>query len=458
MIDVDDLAADRPKSHARGQPGLRRPAQDASRTLALFPGDAAPARRRRAGANLKSGGQRFVLDLRAARRLPRLHDRGLRAKVGFDFDVKGKFVGTAGRPRPARGAEYAPPSRPMAFRRALGTFDATMLVVGGIIGAGIFVNPYLVAQRLPSAGLDPRGLDRRRRDRAGRRLRLRRARGRSSRRPGGEYVYLREAYHPLVALPLRLGLASHDPGRRPRRGRDHVLAVRPAASPGRRGADPTPLAIAAIAVVALVNVAGVKPGSRLLNVLVLLKIVALAVLILRRPLARAATRRAPPPLATVDAPRRHAARLRRRARPDPLLVRRLAERQPAGGGDPRAPRAPCRARSSPGRCLVIVVYVLVNVVYLVTLGARRPRGDGHARRRRRAPPLRARARTRWITAAIAVSTFGFLDLTLLGPTRIYYAMARDGVFFRSLGAAPPALRDAAPGDPAAGRSGRSSWC
>ena len=40
----------------------------------------------------------------------------------------------------------------MAFRRALGTFDATMLVVGGIIGAGIFVNPYLVAQRLPSAG------------------------------------------------------------------------------------------------------------------------------------------------------------------------------------------------------------------------------------------------------------------------------------------------------------------
>ena len=40
----------------------------------------------------------------------------------------------------------------MSFRRALGTFDATMLVVGGIIGAGIFINPYLVAQRLPSAG------------------------------------------------------------------------------------------------------------------------------------------------------------------------------------------------------------------------------------------------------------------------------------------------------------------
>lgn len=41
----------------------------------------------------------------------------------------------------------------MAFRRALTCFDATMVVVGGIIGAGIFINPYLVAQRLPSAGL-----------------------------------------------------------------------------------------------------------------------------------------------------------------------------------------------------------------------------------------------------------------------------------------------------------------
>jgi APA family basic amino acid/polyamine antiporter len=32
-------------------------------------------------------------------------------------------------------------------------FDATMLVVGGIIGAGIFLNPAVVAQRAPTAGL-----------------------------------------------------------------------------------------------------------------------------------------------------------------------------------------------------------------------------------------------------------------------------------------------------------------
>jgi APA family basic amino acid/polyamine antiporter len=35
---------------------------------------------------------------------------------------------------------------------------------------------------------------------------------------------------------------------------------------------------------------------------------------------------------------------------------------------------------------------------------------------------------RFLAAAIAVSTFGFLDLSLLAQTRISYAMARDGLF------------------------------
>lgn len=87
----------------------------------------------------------------------------------------------------------------MSLRRDLGAFDATMVVVGGIIGGGIFINPYLVAQRLPTAGwilgawafggvvalagalafaelaaLVPSA--------------------------GGEYAYLREAYHPIVGF------------------------------------------------------------------------------------------------------------------------------------------------------------------------------------------------------------------------------------------------------------------
>ena len=39
------------------------------------------------------------------------------------------------------------------FKRALGPFDAVMIVIGGIIGSGIFINPYIVAQRLDSPTL-----------------------------------------------------------------------------------------------------------------------------------------------------------------------------------------------------------------------------------------------------------------------------------------------------------------
>ena len=34
----------------------------------------------------------------------------------------------------------------MQFARKLTLFDATMIVISGVIGSGIFINPYLVAQ------------------------------------------------------------------------------------------------------------------------------------------------------------------------------------------------------------------------------------------------------------------------------------------------------------------------
>jgi APA family basic amino acid/polyamine antiporter len=46
----------------------------------------------------------------------------------------------------------------------------------------------------------------------------------------------------------------------------------------------------------------------------------------------------------------------------------------------------------------------------------------------------------FVTAAIAVSTFGFLDLAILAPTRVYYAMAADRVFFPALAALHPRYR------------------
>ena len=94
----------------------------------------------------------------------------------------------------------------------------------------------------------------------------------------------------------------------------------------------------------------------------------------------------------------------------------------------REPRRTLPRALVAGTLIVLAVYVLVNVVYLATLGR-----DGLAATATPAADAVRRlfgpGAERWIAAAIAVSTFGFLDLTLLAPTRIYYAMARDGVFF-----------------------------
>src|SRR5213075_1556897 len=40
------------------------------------------------------------------------------------------------------------PIRPTTSK--LGLFDATMIVMGGIVGSGIFINPYVVARQVPS--------------------------------------------------------------------------------------------------------------------------------------------------------------------------------------------------------------------------------------------------------------------------------------------------------------------
>ena len=37
--------------------------------------------------------------------------------------------------------------------RRLGLFDATMIVMGGIIGSGIFINPYVVARQVHTPAL-----------------------------------------------------------------------------------------------------------------------------------------------------------------------------------------------------------------------------------------------------------------------------------------------------------------
>jgi APA family basic amino acid/polyamine antiporter len=185
----------------------------------------------------------------------------------------------------------------------------------------------------------------------------------------------------------------------------------------------------------VVNYLGVKPGSRLLNVLVILKVAALGVLIAAGAVAPAfdgwwtATRGAAEGAAST--PVAFGAAL------VPILF--------AYGGwqnanyvaeEIREPQRNLPLSLVAGTLSVVVIYVTVNTVYLRALGL-----DGLAATM---TPASTAAATLFgplgdgfVTAAIAVSTFGFLNLAILAPTRVYYAMAADRVFFPALAALHP---------------------
>jgi len=314
----------------------------------------------------------------------------------------------------------------MAFRKALGAFDATMLVVGGIIGAGIFINPYLVAQRLSSGGLVIGAWC------AGGAIAAAGALAFAELaalfpRTGGEYEYLAQAYHPIVGFLFGWssllmiqggGLAAVS----------ITFAQYARRLAGGPPGNPVPIAVAALLLLALVNILGVKPGSRLLNALVVLKVGALAAIIGGGLLAGGS----PPPVPAVTAPPGGAGLTAFGAALVPILFS-YGGWQSANvvSEEIRGSRRILPIALMAGTAIVILVYVLVNVVYLRALGreglaaTQTPAADAVAR-------LFGPGAERLLAAAIAISTFGFLDLTLLAPTRISYAMARDGIFFAPL--------------------------
>jgi APA family basic amino acid/polyamine antiporter len=318
----------------------------------------------------------------------------------------------------------------VTFRRALGPFDATMVVIGAIIGSGIFINPYIVAQRLPTASLVLAAWV------AGGIVALIGALiyaelGALFPRVGGQYAYLRDGWHPLAGFLYGWGLLVVIES-----GAVAAVAITFAQYTlrliGRPDVGPVPLAIAAIVLLSAVNYVGVKPGSRVLNVFVVLKVAALVVLI---GAAFVVVTAAPPQAAAAaaaDAPRGVTLALAFGASLIPIFF--------AYGGwqnlnyvaeEMRDPKRHMPVSLMAGTALVVVVYLLVNVVYLRVLGraglaaTMTPAADAVSL-------LFGHGGDRFIAAAIAISTFGFLDLAILAPTRVYYAMAADGLF-------PPAL-------------------
>jgi APA family basic amino acid/polyamine antiporter len=321
----------------------------------------------------------------------------------------------------------------VSFRRALGPFDATMVVIGGIIGSGIFVNPYLVARQLDTPGLVLAAWV------AGGAVAIAGALayaelGARLPKAGGQYVYLSQAWHPVVGFLYGWALLFMI-----ETGAIAAVAIAFAEYAqklaGVTGTSPKPLALLTIVILSAINYVGVKPGSRVLNVFVVLKVAALGVIILVA-------------FAGVSAPAWLTAS---RATTSPSSFPALAFGAAlipilfAYGGwqnanyvaeEMRDPKRYLPRSLIFGTLAVVAIYLLVNVAYLRALGLEGLAGTTTPAADAVGAWLGANGE-RFVAAAIAISTFGFLDLAVLAPTRVYYAMAADGAFFPAVGRLHP---------------------
>jgi APA family basic amino acid/polyamine antiporter len=306
----------------------------------------------------------------------------------------------------------------MPLARRIGLFDATMVVMGGIVGAGIFVTPARVARETGSysfmlAAWLTGG--------AAALLGAFVYAELGARRPqaGGQYVYLREALHPSIAFLYgwALLLVIQTGGM----AACAIAFARYFQQLFATGLSEDWLAALVMAALTLVNCLGVAAGSRLQSVLMLLKIVALAGLIV---CGFAVAPAVPAPAA--EGPGLGAALI-------PVLFS-------YGGwqtacfvaGEMKEPR-----RDLP-RALVLGVLGVIALYTLVALACARALSLG-ALAASNAPAsevatlaLGSRGAT-LIAACIAISTLGFLSQSILTAPRVYFAMAQDGVFFKSVG-------------------------
>jgi len=327
-------------------------------------------------------------------------------------------------------ADHASAPKP-SLARQLGLFDATMLVMGGIVGSGIFINPYVVAQQVHTPALILAawifggivGV-------GGAFIWAELAA--TLPEVGGQYAYLREAYHPAVAflygwvllLVIQTGgmaavsitFARYFLDLTGWQARDWVVAT------------------TALAILTLVNCLGVKTGGRTQSALMVMKIVAISALVIA---GLALTGRH----VNVTTPaERHWSLTSFGAAMVPVLF--------AYGGwqtanflaaEVKEPKKNLPRGLLLGVLGVVVLYLGVNWVCLRSLGPQALAATTTPATSVMRMALGQRGAT-FIGAAIAISTLGFLSQAILTAPRVYFAMADDGLFFRAIAWLDPRTR------------------
>ena len=322
----------------------------------------------------------------------------------------------------------APSEQTQPLARKLGAFGATMAVIGGIVGAGIFVNPHLVAERVHTTPL----------------ILLAWLCGGvialiggaiyaelASRLPvvGGQYAYLRHALHPAVGFiygwVLLLVIQTGGMAAVAITFARYLLVLTQWHVPEGL------IAALTLGLLTAINCIGVRAGSRVQSLATLAAILAIAVLEVFCLTGWSSSQLALTPV--FDPPLSFGLIVAFGSALTPVLFAYGGwQTSTFLAGETKDPARTLPRALLVGVIIVIVVYVSVNVVYLHVLGVtglkKSPTPASTAMLAVGGP-----RGAMLIAAGITFSAFGFLAQSILTAPRVYFAMAKDGLFFRKVG-------------------------
>lgn len=323
-----------------------------------------------------------------------------------------------------------------ALSRQLGLASLTALVIGEVIAVGIFLTPAGMARAVGSpfwlllvwlvmGGMALSGAL---------------CYGELVARfpeAGGGYVYLRRAYGPAVAFLYGWKcLLVMDPGI------TAALAVGLASyvgyMTGLSGAALKVVAVAAIVLLAAVNVFGVRVGARVAQWLTAFKIGALALIVV---LALVMQRGDWSNFAPFFAQHTGSDPI-----PGALAPALVGAFFAFGGwweitklaGEARDPARTFPRALAIGVIAVTVIYIVTSMVFLYLVPVERVT-SGETFAAQAGEALFGRAGGQVFAAIVIISVLGSLTALLMALPRAYYAMARDGVFFRAIAEVHPAF-------------------
>jgi APA family basic amino acid/polyamine antiporter len=319
--------------------------------------------------------------------------------------------------------------------RRLGLFDATMIVMGGIIGSGIFRNPSSVARIVHTPALILGAWV------AGGVIALLGAfiyAELAARKPeiGGQYAYLREAYNPLIGFLFgwTLFLISDTGGM----AAVAMVFAHYFIEITGVGVPDWSIAIAVLLTLTFINCLGVRAGGTVQNIFMVTKILAIMMLVgfgLKAiGIAQPATTVTAEATGTFDFFSTFGGAL------IPVMFA-YGGWQTANfiAGEIREPQKNLPKGLLIGVIGVIVLYVSVTYICVSALG---PAGLAATTTPASAVMqiVLGEPGAKLIAIGIAISAIGFLSQCVLVAPRVYFAMAEDGLFFKKMAWIHPRTR------------------